>query len=46
MKTRFLLPAVATLLLALPAFAQKIEAVHAIDFNGSEQAKAALGALM
>ncbi len=46
MKMKLLLPAAAaTFLLAMPALAQKIEAVHAIDFNSSEQAKAALGAL-
>lgn len=48
MKTRSLL-FVATsvmLLLAAPSFAQQFEAVHAIDYDSSSQAKAALGSLM
>lgn len=34
------------LLLSAPSFAQKFEAVHAINFNSSAQAEAALGTLM
>lgn len=48
MKTRSLLFVAKSvmLLLAAPSFAQQFEAVHAIDYDSSSQAKAALGSLM
>jgi hypothetical protein len=48
MKTRTVLSAVSTLALLLmaPAFAQKFEVVHAVDYDDWEQAKRAMDTLM
>ena len=46
-KTTFLtLASTAMLFVAAPAIAQKMEAVHAINYDSTEQAQAALGALV
>jgi len=48
MKRRILLPLISALafLLAAPGFAQQFEAVHAINFEGNDQAKRAMETLM
>jgi len=44
--TLLTLASTAILLIGAPAMAQKMEAVHAINYDSTEQAQAALGALM